>query len=151
MELIYNIVDNTNNNVYVGKTNNMKTRMQKHISDMKSEKYYCSSEIVLKNNDWTEIIIEDNLSEEDAYHREIYYIQNTPNCINQIKYNFDKKSWGKEYNKNRKNKDVILKRKKEYYQKNKEKMNKQNKENYEKKVIKSVLDNIISQIELDYS
>jgi len=151
MESIYNIVDNTNNNVYVGKTNNMKTRMQKHISDMKSEKYYCSSEIVLKNNDWTEIIIEDNLSEEDAYHREIYYIQNTPNCINQIKYNFDKKSWGKEYNKNRKNKDVILKRKKEYYQKNKEKMNKQNKENYEKKVIKSVLDNIISQIELDYS
>ena len=50
MYKIYNIVDNTNNNIYVGKTKNMKKRMTKHIWDLNSENSYCSSEIVLKKN-----------------------------------------------------------------------------------------------------
>ena len=133
MYKIYNIVDNTNNNIYVGKTKNMKQRMRSHLSDMNIETKYCSSEIVLKNNNYTVKIIEDNLSYEESIIKEKYYIQNTKNCINANKYDFDIKEY-----------------KKEYRLKNKTKIKEQNKERYEKKVIKSVLDDIISQIELEY-
>ncbi len=146
MYTIYNIVDNTNNNIYVGKTNNMKQRMIGHLSNMKSEKIYCSSEIVLKNNNYTVKIIENNLSDEDAIIKEKYYIQNTPNCINALKYDFDIKEYKKEYNKEyyQKNKEKIAYKKKAKYSKEK------NKEIYQKKIIKSVLDDIITQIELEY-
>ena len=139
MYKIYNIVDNTNNNIYIGKTKvNINKRINNHLSSMKNEKLYCSSEIVLKNNNYTIKIIEDNLSEEDALHREIYYIQNTPNCINKMKYDFDKK----EYDKKKRGNYY-----EEYRQNNKDKISQRKKIWYEKKVIKSVLDDIISQIE----
>ena len=161
MYKIYKIIDNTNNNVYVGQTKDMKNRMSKHLSDMKIEKYYCSSEIVLKNNDWRLEIIEDNLSKEDAIIKEKYYIQNNPNCINAIKYTFNKNEYNKEYHEknkdkrkeyNKKNKDKINLNKKEWYHNNKQKIlqnysKEKRREQYEKKVIKSVLDDIISQIE----
>jgi len=161
MNKIYKIVDNTNNNVYVGKTNNMNNRMSTHLSDVKNENKYCSSEIVLKNNDWRLEIIEDNLSKEEVTIKEKYYIQNTENCINHIKYTFNKKEYQKEYHEKNKdkrkeylqnNKDKIYLQKKEWYQINKQKIlqnysKEKRRAQYEKKVIKSVLDDIIYQIE----
>ena len=165
MYKIYKIVDNTNNNVYVGQTKDMRKRMNLHRCFMKSEKYYCSSKIVLKNNDYTLEIIEDNLSEEESIIKEKYYIQNTPNCINALKYTFNKKVYHKEYNK--KNKEKILEKQNEYrennremlkikqrnyYEKNREAVNERKRENRKiKKVVNEILDDIITQIELDYS
>ena len=156
MYKIYNIVDNTNNNIYVGKTNNMKQRMILHLSDLKSETRYCSSEIVLKNNNYTLKIIEDNLTEEDAIIKEKYYIQNTENCINKRKYDFNKNEYMKEYNKQYrlKNKQVISLNNKELYKKNKQKRKDYQKQYYEKnktkKIVNEILNEIIEKIELEY-
>jgi ATP-dependent Lon protease len=104
MYKIYKIVDNTNGNVYIGQTiRTLKERIIAHRS-LKD----CSSIIIMDNNDWYYELIE----ETDDKSREHYHIQNTPNCINKIKYTFDKK----DYYKNNKNK--IQLKQKEYRLKN---------------------------------
>jgi len=83
MYKIYKIVDNTNNNVYIGlTTETLKKRMYKHKYEFKIQRNVCSSKIILKNNDWYFELIE----ETDDKEREKYWIQNTNNCINKIKY-----------------------------------------------------------------
>ena len=83
MYKIYCIMDNTNDNVYIGQTKRkLSQRISCHKSHFKNERFFCSSRIILKNNDWTYKILEDNLDEFKAKKREAFYIQNTDNCIN---------------------------------------------------------------------
>lgn len=93
---IYKIIDNTNDNVYIGSTSQeyLSQRMSRHRQNLKNHET-CSSKIILKNNDWRYELVEvcdANVKKE----REKYYINNTPNCINALKLNFDKKEWNKQ-------------------------------------------------------
>ena len=67
---IYKIVDNTNGNIYIGSTKQRKLydRISTHKYHVVHGNKYCSSTIVMKNNDY-------------------YYVNNTENCINQRKLN----------------------------------------------------------------
>ena len=88
MYKIYCIIDNTNHNVYIGKTKQkLYSRISVHRSDFKREKY-CSSQIILKNQNWSYKLLEDDLNEYEAKQKEAFYIQNTENCINEktLKY-----------------------------------------------------------------
>ncbi len=127
MYKIYRIVDNTNGNVYIGQTKQkyLSNRITKHRFTFKNNKDNCSSKLILCNNDWFYELIEQT----DDKTREIYWIQNTSNCINQIKYTYDYKQ-SKEYKMEYriKNKNKI----KQNYQKNKHKYYEQTKE-YRKK------------------
>ena len=114
MYSIYKIKDNTNNNVYIGQTKKLLSiRISNHISDFSRNKY-CSSEIILKNNDWSYELLDtvNNKNEADVIER--YLIRNTENCINKIKYDMlDKKEYDKIRYEN--NKEDILIDKKFYY------------------------------------
>tara|TARA_Y100000593_G_scaffold92631_1_gene184913 strand:+ start:145 stop:576 length:432 start_codon:yes stop_codon:yes gene_type:complete len=96
MVYIYKLVDNTNNNIYIGSTKDFIKRISHHkiIKD-------CSSTIILNNNNYNFIILEE-CDENIRYEREQYYIDNMDNVINK--------------------RDAVHNRKK-YYQKNKEKYN----------------------------
>lgn len=115
MYKIYKIVDNTNNNVYIGQTKQkyLSSRIKLHKHEAKVNKN-CSSKIIINNNDWYYELIE----ETDNKSREIYWIQNTKNCINKYKCNFDEKKSKKEYYE--KNKEEFKKRNNKYYEKNKD-------------------------------
>jgi len=107
MYKIYRIVDNTNGNIYIGKTKQtLKERLYGH-----KNKTTCSSREIIKNGDYKIELIEETQDES----REIYWIQNT-NCINANKYNYDKKEAHKIYYKN--NKDYIDDYKKKYNKRN---------------------------------
>jgi len=84
MYKIYKIVDNTNNNVYIGQTKlkYLSSRISGHKTDFKRNKN-CSSKLILKNNDWYYKLIE----ETNDKSRERYWIENTPNCINTRRLN----------------------------------------------------------------
>mgnify|MGYP000392109962 CR=1 FL=1 len=74
---IYRIVDNTNGNIYIGKTETTLTiRLAGHKYDYKVGKY-CSSQEILKNGDYDIELIE----ETEDKSRERYYILNTE-CVN---------------------------------------------------------------------
>jgi len=123
MYKIYKIVDNTNGNVYVGQTKNtLKYRISRHIYDYNNKpKYLCSSVLILSNNDWCYELIE----ETQDITREIFWIQNTPNCINKTKYNFSYEEWLVKYKKesNKKWRDKNELHIKKYRDENKEKHN----------------------------
>ncbi len=111
MYKIYKIVDNTNDNVYIGiTTQNLHTRLSHHKHNLK-----CMSREIIKNGDYNILLIE----ETDDKTRERYYIENI-DCIN--KY-------------------IPGQTKQEYYVKNKNKINEYNniwyKNNKEKKQIKN--------------
>ena len=114
MYSIYKIKDNTNNNVYIGQTKKLLSlRISNHISDFSRNKY-CSSEIILKNNDWSYELLDtvNNKNEADVIER--YLIRNSENCINKMKYDMlDKKEYDKIRYQN--NKEDILIDKKFYY------------------------------------
>tara|TARA_R110001632_G_scaffold107906_3_gene217731 strand:- start:4565 stop:4990 length:426 start_codon:yes stop_codon:yes gene_type:complete len=85
MYKIYCIIDNTNDNVYIGQTKNeLCKRISCHKSHYKTGRGYCSSSIIFKNNDWTYKLLEDDLDPYEAKLKEAFYIQNTENCINQL-------------------------------------------------------------------
>ena len=117
MYKIYKIVDNTNNNIYIGHTKSeLKIRIRNHKNYIKQNKF-CSSSLILKNENYYYETIE----ETDDKEREKYWIQNTPNCINKIKYDFNILEWRKinekKWNKicREKHKDKIaLQKKKDY-------------------------------------
>ena len=70
---IYRIVDNTNGNIYIGKTENtLKQRLKRHKIDKD-----CVSREIIKNGDYKIELIE----ETDDDTRERYWILNT-DCIN---------------------------------------------------------------------
>lgn len=75
---IYKIVDNTNDNVYIGSTiETLKERLRKH------HRLNCSSREILKNGDYDIILIEDYPcnSKQELELRERYYIENNE-CVN---------------------------------------------------------------------
>jgi len=80
MYKIYKIVDNTNNNVYIGQTKQkyLSSRISTHKNHFKKSINDCSSNIILKNNDWYYQLIE----ETEDKSREAYWIENSENCIN---------------------------------------------------------------------
>ena len=122
---IYRIVDNTNGNVYYGITKQKYVceRISTHRLHYKNNIGYCSSRIILENNDWFYELVE----ETDDPEREKYYIRNTPNCINKnLKKDFDMKEW------RLKNKTKLDEDTKQYYIDNKIKMNKQCREYHHK-------------------
>jgi len=117
MYKIYKIVDNTNGNVYIGQTKQkyLSDRITCHKQHFKHNyKKNCSSRLILNNDDWFYELIE----ETDDKSREIYWIQNTPNCINKVKFVCDKKKVDKIYRE--KNKDRKREIDKKYREENKE-------------------------------
>jgi len=131
---IYKIVDNTNNNVYIGSTCEpiLARRLAKHIGNFKSYKkgkfHFISSFKIFENGNYNIVLIEDFPCENknQLYARERYWTENI-NCIN-INRNQGiihelggLQEYKKEYHE--KNKESILNRKKIYYQNNKAKLN----------------------------
>ena len=114
MYKIYKIVDNTNGNVYIGKTKQkyLCKRISGHRTDYKREKL-CSSREIIKNGDYRVELIEETEDET----RERYWIENT-DCINKQIPNRTRKEYRKEYYED--NKDIIIEKNKEYYQNNKD-------------------------------
>lgn len=103
---IYKIVDNTNNNIYIGSTcePTLLKRLNKHKSDYKRYvekgiKYTTSFEII-KNNDYKIELIEEILCENKfiLHEKERYWIENT-NCINKYKPNSYLEKGKQKYNK----------------------------------------------------
>ena len=108
---IYKIVDNTNNNIYIGSTTEkyLSTRLAKHLSNYKrflegKEKCSCSCKIIFENNNYYIELIEnypcDDINQLTA--REQFHI-NQNNCINVKRCNVDKEIFKKErclYSKN---------------------------------------------------
>jgi hypothetical protein len=124
---IYKIED-INDLCYYGKTKNTMTRrFCNHICDYRNHNGKCSSsQLNLYNS--TYFILEDNLSEEEAKEREIYYIQNFE-CVNKIKYNMDDKKSHAKYRSNIINKEKETKSRAKWYYKNKDTINKNKREN----------------------
>ena len=108
---IYKIVDNTNNNVYIGSTiQTLPQRLGTH-----RHRKTCKSRLIINNGDYNIILIENYPceSKEQLELRERYFIKNNE-CINKIIPGRSRK----EYNED--NKEYISKQKKEYREKNKE-------------------------------
>ncbi len=101
---IYKIIDNTNGNVYIGKTEEtLNIRLTKHKYDFKVGKS-CSSCQILKNGDYKIELIEETHDES----RERYWILNTE-CVNKQIPGRTKKEWNKD------NKDKMIAYRKKYY------------------------------------
>jgi len=106
---IYKIIDNTNGNVYIGKTEQtLNQRLTGHKYDYKIGNN-CSSCIILKNGDYDIELIE----ETEDKSRERYWIENT-NCVNKEIPGRTIKEWRED------NKDRIKNQCKEYRERNKE-------------------------------
>ena len=109
---IYKIVDNTNDNIYIGST------VEKYLTNRLSKHKYnkkCRSILIIKNGDYDIKLIENYPceSKEELESREAYYIRNTT-CVNkQIPGRTQK-----EYQKT--NKEKISEYQKEYKENNKE-------------------------------
>lgn len=97
MVYIYKIVDNTNGNVYVGSCSNISKRKSSHKINKD-----CSSKIIIDNNDYDFIVIEE-CKENIRYEREQYYIDNLDNVINERSAKiYDYLNYGKiDYHKNK--------------------------------------------------
>ena len=131
---IYKIVDNTNENKYIGSTcKTLKGRLLKHKSNYKIflKGNYCnvSSFDILKNNDYHIELLENcNIkTKKELLQREQYFIRNNE-CVNKYipgrslrEYREDNKDKIKLYRNN--NKDKIKESSKNYYIVNKDKIN----------------------------
>lgn len=96
MYKIYCITD-CHNKKYVGQTKlTFKKRLQLHRSSKKYPERVCSSDRL--NLDDCKIELLEECNKENRFEREKYWI-NTIDCVNDNKYNFDKKEWSKKYNK----------------------------------------------------
>lgn len=81
MYKVYKIIDRKSDNVYIGISKNINHRFRQHKYAHKNKKQECSAKIIFNNEDWYYEIIE----ETNDKSRERFWIQNTPNCINQQK------------------------------------------------------------------
>ena len=125
---IYKIIDNTNNNIYIGSTAEKRLcrRLQKHKSCYKCylnpniKQGYMRSFDILKNNDYKIILIEDCPCEnkEQLLSREQYWIDKL-DCINHNNAIHDNKKYYKEYSE--KNRDRINQKSRDWTHNNKEK------------------------------
>jgi len=111
---IYKIIDNTNGNVYVGKTTQkyLSDRISSHKYDYKiNNKNGSVSREIIKNDDYNYELIE----ETDDETRERYWIENTDRCINKAIPGRTVKEWTKD------NKDRLANYNKERYEKHRDK------------------------------
>ena len=107
---IYRIVDNTNGNIYIGKTKyTLKERFAKHKYDFKIGPS-CMSREIIKNGDYKIELIEETQDKT----RERYWIENT-DCINKYIPGRTKKEW------NADNREHLNQLAREWYKNNKEK------------------------------
>ena len=131
---IYKLIDNTNENIYIGSTIfTLKQRLKKHISSFKrfnngsSKNYYSRFKIL--NNNYFNIVLFENYpcsNFQELLIRESYYQKNIA-CINKNNANIsDIKEYKKEYYKT--NKDTINKKHKQYNETNKDKLKEYHKE-----------------------
>jgi len=119
---IYKIIDNTNDNVYIGSTCHkyLSQRLQKHIQGyrryLKGLEGRVTSYSILENNDYNIILLENVNCEtvDQLKARERYYIENTPNCVNRNIPTRTSKEWCKQNYEA--NKDTILEERKQYYE-----------------------------------
>ena len=107
MMKIYRIIDNTNGNIYIGKTTQkyLCQRLASHVKDYRRNNPISSSKII-KNGDYKIELIE----ETDDETRERYWIENSE-CVNQLipnrvagekkqyntQWNIDNKPYFKQY------------------------------------------------------
>jgi len=76
--IIYKIIDNTNDNLYIGSTTqSLKNRLKTH----KCNNNDCSSYQIIENGDYIIAEIE-KCDVENRRYREQYWIDNSENCIN---------------------------------------------------------------------
>jgi len=113
---VYKIIDNTNNNVYIGSTKKpLRLRLQQHKANYKSYlkggTNYIKSFDIIKNDDYKieELEFIEYENKKELYLREKFYIKNN-DCIN---------------------KNITGRSKKEYYDDNIQKILKYHKEHYE--------------------
>ena len=128
---IYKIVDNTNNNIYIGSTTKkyLSTRLSEHKSkykrflEGKSKSGFTSFDII-KNNDYDIILLELVIcnSKCELHKKERYYIE-TLDCINNNIPGRTRKEYQKEYIKDNKDKlkEYQKKYRKKYYENYKDK------------------------------
>ena len=137
---IYQIVDYTNDNVYIGSTCEitLAKRLAKHVGDYKrylnGKGNYITSYKVLENGNYDILLIENFAceSKDELHKREGFHIKNALNCINKrIEGRTDA-----QYRQD--NKKIILEKAKQYYDEKKEIISEQRKQYYEdhKKEIK---------------
>jgi hypothetical protein len=131
---IYQIIDYTNDNVYIGSTceKTLARRLANHVNGYKSylngKGHYITSYKVLENGNYDILLIEnfaceskDELSKKEAEH-----IRNTENCVN-------KRIEGRTIAQYRQdNKEIILQQAKQYYIDNKQKYKQYRQNNSEK-------------------
>ena len=130
---IYKIVDNTNDNVYIGSTcePTLARRLAKHRGNynfyMNGKGFYVTSFKILENDNYDIILIENYpCNNKDELHaRERYHIESN-NCVNKVIPNRKPKESHKCFYEN--NKEKIKANVKEYEEKNKENILKQKKE-----------------------
>jgi hypothetical protein len=165
---IYKIVDNTNDNIYIGSTcKRLCQRMAQHRSNYKGyldgKISYVSSFDILKNGSYDIILIENYpcKSKEELTKRERYYIESITCCNKSIptrtKKEWDEdnieqlKQYRKEYQKEnsehitvyqkeykKENKEKLAEYHKEYQSNNKEIIKEQRKEYYEQNIDKFI-------------
>ena len=120
MYKIYKIVDNTNGNIYIGRTiQPLKRRLSYHKCHSS-----CSSREIIKNGDYKIMLIE----ETDDKTRERYWIENTE-CVNKEIPGRTAKEYQREYNEKNKQKikEWTANYGKKYREENREKRNKDKK------------------------
>ena len=136
---IYKIIDNTNNNIYVGSTTQtLSNRLKGHIGHYKNylvgKARKCMSYDILKNNDYKIISIEEYPCEnrEQLRIREQYWID-TLKCINSQRA-YQSKENRKEYMKKNRldNLEYRINKDRDRYSKNNKIMKEQAMENYYK-------------------
>ena len=105
---IYKIVDNTNDNIYIGSTcqKQLRKRLSQHVADykkyIKNKKINCSSTEIIKNGNYDIILIEEYpcMNKMQLHKRERYHIENNK-CINKSIPGRTRHEWhidNKEYN-----------------------------------------------------
>jgi predicted GIY-YIG superfamily endonuclease len=107
MYKIYRIIDNTNGNIYIGRTTMaIRERLRKH-----KNRQNCMCNQIIKNGDYKIELIEETYDKT----RERYWIENTE-CVNKIIPGRTQKEYYKE------NKQSLLQKNNEYREKNKDKI-----------------------------
>ena len=132
---IYKIVDNTNNNVYIGSTcKTLKQRLSGHVSAckryLKGKNNYITSFDIIKNNDYEILLVESFPCDykDDLLARERYWT-NKIDCINKNKpgllNELGQGEYNKQYNKQYKaeNQEQINEYNKQYYVENQDHLN----------------------------
>ena len=113
---IYKIVDNTNGDVYIGRT---KQKLKRRLANHRSPNNTCISREIIENGDYEIMLIE----ETDDKTRERYYIENTE-CINRVIPGRTQEEWHKE------NKERKRAKEKAWWQENREKENEKQRQRY---------------------